>query len=75
MTTKEIVKAYLEANGFDGLCNAAMPGDGCGCLIDDLMPCGDQLSQGCTAGYKVEYDKNECPCGEGCPWHVCKEKP
>lgn len=77
MTIKEIVKAYLKANGFDGLYNAAMPGDGCGCTIDDLMPCDEQLSQDCTVGYKVEYPNDEveyCPCGEVCPWHIEKEK-
>lgn len=34
MNVKDIVRAYLKDNGYDGLC-----GDFCGCGIDDLM-CG-----------------------------------
>ena len=37
MTVKEIVKAYLDANGFDGLFSD--DGD-CACQKDDLAPCG-----------------------------------
>ncbi len=38
MTVKELVKAYLKTNGFDGLfCTF---GDGCGCSLENLMPCG-----------------------------------
>lgn len=34
MTVREIVVAHLKAGGFDGLAC-----DGCGCGLDDLMPC------------------------------------
>lgn len=34
MNVKQIVKEYLKAQGFDGLCNID-----CGCGFDDLMPC------------------------------------
>jgi hypothetical protein len=34
MNVREIVIAHLNAGGFDGLCC-----DGCGCGLDDLMPC------------------------------------
>lgn len=46
MTVQEIVKKYLEENGYDGLCD-----DECGCFIDDLNPCGSCMFD-CQAGYK-----------------------
>jgi len=48
MNVREIVKAYLEANGFDGLYN---PNIVCGCMRDDLIPC-DFENGNCEAGYK-----------------------
>ena len=42
----EIVKKYLEDNGYDGLYN-----DDCGCCLDDLAPC-DSNCLNCTPGYK-----------------------
>jgi len=53
MNVQEIVKEWLIANGYDGLCR-----DGCGCKIDNLMCCdGHDISQ-CVPGYagKGEYD-------------------
>ena len=44
----EIVRAHLEANGFDGL--VAVAAD-CGCLCDDLAPCGSDFGQ-CEPGYR-----------------------
>lgn len=39
MNVRTIITKYLEDNGFDGLCC-----DGCGCGLDDLIPCsGDAL--------------------------------
>jgi len=35
MTVKEIVKDYLEKNGYDGLCDDIE----CGCSLDDFWPC------------------------------------
>lgn len=46
-TVEEIIKEYLESNGFDGLYNESID---CACKIDDLAPCGG-ISMGCTAGY------------------------
>ena len=46
MTVKEIVKKYLEDNGYDGLCTFD-----CGCPIDDLIPCGDCF-ESCVPGHK-----------------------
>jgi len=48
---KEIVKEYLERNGFDGLWFS----DGCGCCIEDLMPCDGNVSL-CEPGYKQIID-------------------
>lgn len=57
MKVIEIVKLYLEQNGYDGLYNE----DGeCACLNDNLELCGEMLST-CKAGYlqkdpDTEYD-------------------
>lgn len=51
MTVKEIVKEWLETNGYDGL---FYEGE-CGCLIDDLMPCAlyaSEFSAVCEPGYR-----------------------
>lgn len=48
MTTREIIKEYLEKNKYDGLCN-----DECDCCLEDLMSC-NYSSHNCTAGYFVE---------------------
>lgn len=50
MTVKEIVKKYLEENGFDGLYD---PGE-CACKIDDLFSCG--CPEYCEPGYLVKAD-------------------
>jgi len=57
MTTEEIIKAWLKANGYDGLYRDDSD-DGCSCGIDDLFPCItcvlDQLPPDCKAGYKQD---------------------
>jgi len=52
LTVLEIVKKYLQEHGFDGL---RADGNDCGCLIDDLAPCGD-ISERCVAGVRIPYD-------------------
>lgn len=49
MNVKEIVKEYLEKNGFGGLHD-----DYCGCEINDLFPC-DNVCSNCIPGIKVMY--------------------
>ena len=52
MNIKEIIKVWLQENGYDGLVDQ----DGeCGCEIADLMPC-DEPSPYCMAGHKKEVD-------------------
>lgn len=48
---KEILTAYLRANGYDGLCYDAN-GDECGCGVNDLCPCCNPLP--CVPAYRVE---------------------
>ena len=49
MNVSEIVKAYLEENGYDGLCR----GD-CGCSKDDLFVC--EFFCNCDSAYRWECD-------------------
>jgi len=64
MNIYHITAEYLKANGFDGLC---LPGE-CGCLLDDLMPCGMPDVFDCQAGYKGP------PTPEGGDWAVYPSK-
>jgi len=45
-TIGNIVRHFLEANGYDGLYHPAR----CACKKDDLMPCGE-VGAFCKAGY------------------------
>jgi len=54
MTVKEIVKKYLEDNGYDGLCKSQLV---CGCEIDDLMCCQEDGSY-CVPGHKEKPTKD-----------------
>lgn len=44
MNVKEIVKAHLAENGYDGLCDPT-----CGCSIKTLFPCGGD--EDCEPGH------------------------
>ena len=45
MNAKEIVRRWLNRNGYDGLyCRE------CGCHVSDLMPCDESCAR-CSAGY------------------------
>ena len=65
MTAKEILAEGLRGNGLDGLfCEDAE----CGCLLDDLAPCGDDCTR-CEAGHR--HDR---PAGSDSeyPWIVSR---
>lgn len=68
LTVYQIVKRYLEENGFTGLYNTEL--DNCGCELDHLFPCCE-FPIDCQAGYKCE-----CPasCGDH-DYHVSPNKP
>ena len=70
-TTADIIRKWLEQQGYDGLYNDEHQ---CGCLLDDLMPCG-YTDDRCEAGYRVDYPNGDCPCGEGCDFHIESRKP
>ncbi len=54
MTVLDIVRQYLESNGFDGLYSPSE----CGCKRDDLAPCGEMGTE-CMPGYLQPGD-DEC---------------
>lgn len=65
MIVIDIVKAYLESNGFSGL----VSGDnGCGCELDDLVPCGRDFAT-CEPGYK-----HNDPRGDPQSWTIWRQK-
>ena len=45
----ELAAQWLKDYGYDGLCNLDAE---CGCLNDDLMPCGEPSANCCQPGYK-----------------------
>jgi len=59
MNAKEIIEEYLNANGYNGLCD---PDGECGCAVNDLCPCDNLLD--CVPAYKrICTDcsfKNDC---------------
>lgn len=55
MKVIEIVKAHLVANGFDGLVHVDAE---CGCLLDDLRPCGSDCSD-CEPAYRGADENGE----------------
>lgn len=50
-TTKDMVRDWLTAHGYDGLYD----GDECGCSVDDLAPC-EQMGQDCVAARRVKAE-------------------
>ena len=51
MNAGEILKIYLNANGYDGLCN---DGCGCGCGMDDFAPC-DGIQSDCQPAHRLTF--------------------
>lgn len=56
LTVEEIIIKYLKENKYDGL---VYPGE-CGCLIEDLCPCGTDFLE-CVPGHKTICD-SDCNC-------------
>lgn len=54
MDVLDIVKKYLDENGYDGLYSDYE----CGCLKEDFVPCGG-IQGDCHAGYKQQKCKIE----------------
>ena len=69
MTVHDIIKKYLEDNGFDGLFNS---NGKCACSTANLFPCDGPCDE-CEPGYRVEGCTDDCGCG--CAFHICREKP
>lgn len=68
---REIVAEWLRGNGYDGLYLSdggqyASESEGCGCRLDDLMPCNEPGIQ-CAAGYRISCSDPDCGCGG---WHI-----
>ncbi len=62
ITVKDIIIAYLQEHGYDGL----WCGNGdCSCTPDDLAPCSEMTPEYCQPGVKVP-----CTCEMGCEFHI-----
>ena len=66
MTVREIVKEYLEKNGYDGLCC-----DSCSCSLDVLMLCGGEFVLDCEAGYFMNKEEE---CKKCTDYNFCIDK-
>jgi hypothetical protein len=69
MDVRGILVAKLKESGMNGLINEK---EGCGCHVDDLMPCFSAQPE-CKAGFRVEGCSDIC--GLGCDFHVVKDLP
>jgi len=68
MTIKEIVKEYLEKNGYDGLYNA---NGQCACRRNDLFPCQEGFEE-CSPGYRGACNGS---CDDPpCDFHIYDDK-
>ena len=73
MEVKEIVEQYLRTNNYGGLYSGYECG--CGCEIDDLMPC-DSNCAGCHPGYKVlakDFTPDDLAEWDGYNFIICDE--
>lgn len=61
----DMVRDYLERNGYDGLVDE---GRECACCLEDLMPCGGEYAMTCEAGYRIDGCTKDC--GNGCDFHI-----
>lgn len=74
INVKEIVRQYLNKNGFDGLCEEYSQ---CACEKPDLMSCEEGGLPSCEPGYKITCAdvKEGCDYGDECRFHITTEKP
>lgn len=71
---RQIIKAWLEENGYDGLCNYITM-DECECSTDDIAPCGE-IQPDCQAGYHQYHTADsESECGGVCCHCIGPNKP
>ena len=56
ISAKQIVKTYLQAEGFDGLYT-----EDCGCGLGDLMPCGEFRTECVPAYVRMGGEDEEFP--------------
>lgn len=69
MNSLEIIRGYINANGYDGLYNPGV----CGCEASDLSP-GNCFEETCTPGYKVPCEPEKCFADGNCDWHIGERK-
>jgi len=68
---KQLIVGEIERQGMDGLYCSEGP---CGCLKEDLAPCGTEDYYGCSIGKRMEWAADEsCGCGASGidHWHIC----
>lgn len=70
MNVTDIVREWLLAHGYEGLCS-----ENCGCDVDDLAPCrGDNCFADCVPAYRVsDCGVPECECAGTLHYHPNKE--
>lgn len=66
LTVVDMAREALTSRGLGGLVH--VNGE-CACKLDDLAPCGDMRGD-CVGGRVESYPDRECPCGDGCDFHV-----
>jgi hypothetical protein len=69
MNIGDILRDYLEANGYDGLHN----GGGCYCSGDDLMSCGEPSPE-CMPGHYGPANCSACELRESGVCETCDKR-
>ncbi len=70
-TVAEILRQYLKMHGYDGLC--CQGGDGCGCGMNDFIPCQDAIDN-CAPAYRADPpEDNEYDAGPGDDWYTTEK--
>lgn len=71
MNAVDVVCEWLKAHAdeYDGLVHPGV----CGCLTEDLVPCGQMNAEGCEPGHKVLPpfgEDDQCDTCPDCEWHI-----